>query len=285
MIHCSKIKLTLAMTAALTALVGCSSPGNTVTFDQLPDPAATPKAKWSDAMVYMNAMQISGMRDVPREMMGDASSQPAQGGNSTGVLDAATYGVGAVAPPSGMSGGAVAGVGLGLLLLGGGPTQPAQLPQVVAWVPSDLASSPEEAVQVALNEFNKSRAAVFQKQLPQELIATAYPESDSRSFGGKMPKASNLVLFSEEAKESPAFISAPKSYGPIHIVGHKVTEESIINASGFRNIHGSRANTVALSASLPDWFLIYVTSATRSKSDKLPPAVLRSGMSNYFIGK
>lgn len=74
MIHCSKIKLTLALTAALTALVGCSSPGNTVTFDQLPDPAATPKAKWSDAMVYMNAMQISGMRDVPREMMGDASS-------------------------------------------------------------------------------------------------------------------------------------------------------------------------------------------------------------------
>ena len=285
MIHPSKRKLTLALTAALTALVGCSSPGNTVTFDQLPDPATTPKAKWSDAMVYMNAMQISGMRDVPREMMGNVSSQPAQSGNSTGVLDAATYGVGTMAPPSGMSGGAVAGVGLGLLLLGGGPTQPAQLPQVVAWVPSDLASSPEEAVQVALNEFNKSKAAVFKKQLPQELIATAYPESDSRSFGGKMPKASNLVLFSEEAKESPAFISAPKSYGPIHIVGHKVTEESIINASGFRNIHGSRANTVALSASLPDWFLIYVTSATRSKSDKLPPAVLRSGTSNYFIGK
>ncbi|WP_219853364.1 hypothetical protein, partial [Stutzerimonas stutzeri] len=61
--------------------------------------------------------------------------------------------------------------------------------------------------------------------------------------------------------------------------------ESIINASGFRNIHGSRANTAALSASLPDWFLIYVTSATRSKSDKLPPAVLRSGTPNYFIGK
>lgn len=285
MIHPSKLKLTVALTAALTALVGCSTPGNTVSFDQLPDPATTPKTKWSDAMVYMDAMQISGMRDVPREMMGSSSSQPAQSGNSTGVLDAATYGVGVVSPPSGMSGGAAAGVGLGLLLLGGGPTLPAQLPQVVAWVPSDLASSPEEAAQVALNEYNKARAAVFKKRLPQELIAAAYPESDSRAFGGKLPKQSNLVPFTAEAKESPAFLSSPKSYGPIHIVGNKVTEESIINASGFRNIHGTRQNTVALSASLPDWFLIYVTTATRSKTDKLPPAVLRSGKANYFIGK
>lgn len=273
--------------AAITLLAGCASapPGPQITFDQLQNPDMTPREKWSDAMVYMEAMRVWGMRDVPREMMNSAATIQNEKGEVQGVLDAPTVTMTAVAPPSGMSSGAALGLGVGLMLLTTPPIQSAKLPQVAAWVPADLASSPEEAAKLAERTFHEAREKVFIKRLPQEIFTTAYANGDSRVFGKKFPKSSNLVMFDSAAKPSPSFVSSQTSYGPIFMYGNKIAQEVTLNAPGLGNIAGARDRLSELSAELPEWFVIYDTEKSFSKSNKAPPVVLHNGEAHYFIGK
>lgn len=279
--HHRKFRIGL-VAAAITLLAGCASAPSApkMSFEQMQDPKITPKDKWSDAMIYLEAMRIAGMKDVPRELLETTSLEPARGG----VLDGATAGLSAVSPPSHMSSGAAMGVGFGLMLLGGGTSNPVQLTQVAAWVPSDLASSPAEAAQVALNAFNEAREKTFKKRIQTKIYAATFPELDNRSHGGRFPVPSNLVLFSEEAKESPEFIKAPFSYGPIFLVDHHVRVEASKNVKGFMNLSGERSGLVSLSGALPDWFLIY--DAARSfKQQAVPAVIMRKGVEHQFHGK
>lgn len=138
----------LAATVAL--LVGCSGTQGNRTV-QLPDPDDVPREKWSDAMHVLTAMGISGQRDVPIELAGAVNDVSSSGGSVGGLGDAGLSAVSFASPPTVLSGGAAAGIGLGLMLLGGS-SDPARVTQVVAWVPSDQASSPGEASNLALHK-------------------------------------------------------------------------------------------------------------------------------------
>lgn len=274
--------------AALMAVVvsGCASGDGSskINISDLNDPATTPIEKWSDALRYMDAMGVYGMRDVPREMFDSTASQTVHNGASFGALDAATFGLSAASPPTGISSGAALGVGFGLMLLSG-PAQPVQVTQVAAWVPSDLASSPEDAAKLVERIYNEAREQVFVKKLPQDISLTKYPAASGLAFGKKFPTKNNLILFSEPAKESPWFITAPKSYGPIFIKDHKLSQEFSLNTKGLMNLKGVWEKTSEFSAALPEWFLIYTPAKSVSKTNKLPPVVFRSGAPSYFIGK
>lgn len=244
-----------------------------------------PVEKWSDALRIMDAMGVYGMRDVPKELAYSGepkSDQPATA--SYGALDAASFGLSAAAPPTGMSGGAALGVGFGLMLLSG-PVQPVQLVQVAAWVPSDLASSPEEAAKLVEEKFNEAREKVFIKKLPQDISMTKYPAGSGLAFGKKFPKKDNLVLFTEAAVTSPYFIQSENSYGPIFITDHKLSYEVSLNTKGVGNVVGNRAKITEFSAALPDWFVVYEPARSYSKTQKVPPVVLMGGRHNYFIGE
>lgn len=143
------------LAAAVAFLVGCSSTQSPKTV-QLPEPKDVPKEKWSDAMHVLTAMGVSGQRDVPIEMVGGVDRVSPTKSSVAGLGDAGLSAIGYVSPPSGMSGGAAAGVGLGLMLLGGS-SDPARATQVVAWVPSDQAGSPEEASALALQKVEEAR--------------------------------------------------------------------------------------------------------------------------------
>lgn len=271
--------------AAITLLVGCASapPGTTITFDQLQDPDTTLPTKWSNAMFYMKAMDIHGMRDLPRELV-ETTSHPTHGSGARGVVNAPTVGLSAVSPPTGMSGGASLGLGLGLMLLSAPIVQSAQVVQVAAWVPADLASSPEEAAKLAEFTYNEAREKVFVKRLPPNTSTTTYPNASGRAYGFKFPKKSNLMLFRAEAQTSPEFIKSRTSYGPIFIYGHKLSQEVILNTPGFVNIPGGREKIIAFSAVLPDWFVIYDT-AKSYKGTEAPPVILQGGEIHHFIGR
>lgn len=150
------------LAVAIALLAGCASQP-TISLDQLNDPATTPKEKWSEALTYLEAMGVTGMRDIPREVMDDLQRSSAQGAYSAGALDVGMAGLGIASGPSSIGGGAALGVGVGLMLIGGGASPMVDMIHVAAWVPFDLAGSPEEAVKVVDHEYNMARKRVFKR--------------------------------------------------------------------------------------------------------------------------
>ncbi|MHB0765822.1 hypothetical protein ACYCFC_15795 [Stutzerimonas sp. NM35] len=264
------------LVATLILLTGCASEPR-IAFDQLQDPKNTPKERWSDALTYLEAMGVWGMRDIPRDMLVELN-RPA-GAYSTGAIDVGMAGLGSVSGPSSMGGGAALGVGLGLMLLGGGASPMVDMIHIAAWVPSDLANSPEEAVKVVDNEYNMARKRVFKKDLSNEkMLITKYPQNHRASFGGELAIEKNLLQFDQPAQTSPSFLEAPMSYGPIFI------RRPIFYVDASKNSMDFRTAMKVLSADLPDWFIIYAPQQHLRKG-KTPPVVYRSGEENYFIGK
>lgn len=157
------------LVATVALLVGCSSTRGTSTA-QLPEPR-----EWSDAMHVLTAMGISGQRDVPIELAGAVDRASPASGSGTMVGDAGLSAVSFASPPTSLSGGAAAGIGLGLMLLGGS-SDPVRATQVVAWVPADQASSPEAASALALRKVEEARKRVFANGLSKLPMQTGkYP--------------------------------------------------------------------------------------------------------------
>lgn len=201
----------LAATVAL--LVGCSGNQGSRTV-QLPDPNDVPRGKWSDAMHVLTAMGISGQRDVPIELAGAVDGVSSAGGSVGGLGDAGLSAISFASPPTGLSGGAAAGVGLGLMLLGGS-SDPARVTQVVAWVPSDQARSPGEASNLALLKVEEVRKKIFSGGLSKLRIQTGkYPDSHSRAYASLADSyAERSIPFSDEVSTSPSFCSRRSATG------------------------------------------------------------------------
>ncbi|MFK1060596.1 hypothetical protein ACIUYK_22345 [Pseudomonas aeruginosa] len=276
MLKISKI-IQASLLGTMMTLAGCASEP-LITYDQLQDPKDTPKEQWSDALTYLEAMGVHGMRDIPKDLLAEVS-HPSAGAYGTGALDVGLVGLGAVSSPSSMGGGAALGVGLGLMLLGGGIPQTVSSIQVAAWVPASLADSPEEAVRVVDNEYNSARKRAFKKGLSKEkMLITKYPQNHTESYGDEIAIEQNLLQFDQPAKVSPSFLEAPMSFGPIFI------RRPIFYVDARRNSMEVREAMQALSAELPDWFIIYSPPQYLRKG-KTPPVVYRSGEEKRFIGK
>lgn len=263
---------------AIAALVGCAS-DPTIPFEQLQDPATTPKEKWSDAMVVADAMGFGGLRDIPREIAeAHGATNSASSGAQAPAGSAVTAGIGYVSPPTGISGGAALGVGVGLMLLGGGGG-PTSTSQVVAWVPSDQATTPEEAAAYAQQVYEGVRAELFPKRSNIKSQTGKYATGSGRSYatladiGEEQP-----VPFDLEARPSPDFISAPESYGPIFIRQTQFTVDAM------KNGHTWIEAMQMTSERLPEWFYIYQPGQKLRRNSR-PTVIYSQGQALYFIGK
>ena len=266
----------LAATVAL--LVGCSGTQGARTV-QLPEPKDVPREKWSDAMHVLTAMGISGQRDVPIELAGAVNDVSSSGGSVGGLGDAGLSAVSFASPPTVLSGGAAAGIGLGLMLLGGS-SDPARVTQVVAWVPSDQASSPGEASNLALHKVEEVRKKIFPGGLSKLRIQTGkYPDSHSRAYASLADSyAERPIPFSDEVSTSPSFLQSPLSYGPIFIRHNQFTLDA------YKNDMTTSETMLLASQHLPEWIYIY-HPGQRLRKNSIPAAIFNQGRALYFIGK
>lgn len=264
--------------AAIALLVGCSSSPKTAPV-QLPDPQQVPKEQWSDAMHVLTAMRISGQRDVPRALADSyRNSAPGSSADMAGA-DAAIAGVSLAAPPGGLNGGAAASVNLGLMMLGGS-SDPAHATQVVAWVPSDLASSPEEASALALAKVQEARKKVFVKGMSKlPMHVGKFPDGHSRAYASLSDSyAERPIPFTDSAAPAPVFVKSATTYGPIFIRDNQF----ILDAS--KNDMGASEAMQLASRYLPEWIYIYHPGQKLRKSS-VPAAIFNQGEAKYFIGK
>jgi hypothetical protein len=246
---------------------------------QLPEPKDVPREKWSDAMHVLTAMGISGQRDVPIELSGGVDGASPVGGSGAVLGDAGLSAVGSASPPTGLSGGAAAGIGLGLMLLGGS-SDPARTTQVVAWVPADQASSPDAASALALRKVEDARKKVFANGLSKLPMQTGkYPDGHARGYASLADSyAERPIPYSDEVSKSPSFLRSPLSYGPIFIRDNQFTLDAYKN-----DMTTSEAMQLA-SQHLPEWIYIY-HPGQRLRKNSIPAAIFNQGRGLYFVGK
>jgi hypothetical protein len=265
------------LAAAVALLVGCSSTPEATTV--LLEPKDVPGEKWSDAMRVLTAMGISGQRDVPLELSGAVSGASHAGSSGAALGDAGLSAVGFVSPPIGLSGGAAAGLGLGLMLLGGS-SDPARTTQVVAWVPADQACTPDAASALALRKVEDARKKVFANGLSKLPMQTGkYPDGHPRGYASLADSyAERPTPYSDEVAKSPSFLHSPLSYGPIFIRDNQFTLDAYKN-----DMTTSEAMLLA-SQYLPAWIYIY-HPGQRLRKNSIPAAIFNQGRALYFVGK
>ncbi|SEJ48450.1 hypothetical protein SAMN04244579_04560 [Azotobacter beijerinckii] len=264
----------LLCTALATALlVGCASKEPQGPQITLQDPEQTPREKWSEAMkILRDDLGIKGMKDVPVETARQYGliagvSEPARGnGGSMGDL-------------------AFGGLGAALFLI---PTGQAlgswQIRQAAAWVPAGKAGNMAEAIQIAMDTWNKARAQAFSDLANLKVKPSALPDNSPGQYAGPKERfMENPILPSGGLVTSPSFTPAGKYYGPIFISGfHK---QLTVDSSG-SDIERDKAMKL-LSTQLPEWFVIY--SSGQQKSGRriipYPPSILVAGKEYLFIGK
>lgn len=267
------------LAATIALLAGCSSSPK-ATSVQLPDPQNVPKEKWSDAMHVFTAMNFTGQRDIPRELAESVTgTAPTHTVGGTGAADAAITSVSLSSPPSGLSGGAAAGVSLGLMLLGGG-SHPAHTSQVVAWVPTNIASTPDEAAAIALQKVEEARIKVFVKGISKlPMHVGKYPDGHSGAYASLADSyAERPIPFTSIATPSPTFIKSENSYGPIFIRDNQF----VLDAS--KNSITESEAMLLVSEQLPEWIYIY-NPGQRLRKNSIPAAIYSHGKAMYFIGK
>lgn len=253
----------MALAGAIALLVGCGSTPQQPKVP-LPDPQTVPREQWSQALTVFDAMGLKGQRDIPKSMLGQGQSQ--QLGMSNVVGSAGDVFVG----PS-------LGLGLGLFLLGGGGSPAEALPQIAVWVPADLVTSPEEAVSLAVSEWNKARNQVLNGNIRNIPVVTGkYPYGWNPSVAFASIQDSLLdkpIQISEGPHTGPSFINSKAVYGPIFIYPNSINIES-------HDIDKSAPELMEMLASnLPDWFYLYYPG---SKFNKTPlPAGVFNGANTY----
>lgn len=275
--HSAAIRAGL-LTAAVALLVGCSSAPKATTV-QLPDPKDVPKEKWSDAMHVLTAMNISGQRDVPRELVasGPITASPSAGGSA--VADVAVAAGGYASPPSGVSSNAALSLGVGLFLLGGS-SDPAHTYQTAAWVPTTMANSPEEASALVLKLVEEAEIKAFPHNRSKlKFLVGKYPSGHGKTYASPADFLNDKpVPFTEEPTTAPSFVNASQAYGPIFLLKEQYTIDGIKN-----DITTVEAMT-RMSGILPDWFYMY-HPGQKLRKNSVPATIINKGQALYFIGK
>ena len=264
--------------ATVALLVGCSGTQGARTV-QLPEPKDVPREKWSDAMHVLTAMGISGQRDVPIELAGAVDRASPASGSGTVLGDAGLSAVSFASPSTGLSGGAAAGISLGLMLLGGS-SDPVRATQVVAWVPADQASSPDAASALALRKVEDARKKVFANGLSKLPMQTGkYPDGHARSYASLADSyAERPIPYSDKVSKSPSFLRSPLSYGPIFIRDNQFTLDA------YKNDMTTSEAMQLVSQHLPEWIYIY-HPGQRLRKNSTPAAIFNQGRALYFVGK
>lgn len=264
----------LLCTALATALlVGCASKEPQGPQITLQDPEQTPREKWSDAMkILRDDLGIKGMKDVPVETARQYGliagvSEPVRG-NSGSMGDLAFGGVGAA-----------------LFLIPTGQVMgPYQHDQATAWVPVGKAGNMAEAIQVAMNVWNKARARAFADPKTLNIKPSALPDNSPDQYAGlKEAFLKHPTPPSGGPVDGPSFAPKGKYYGPIFL--SRFHRQLTVDVSGN---HIEREKAVKLlSSQLPSWFVIYNSGQPEVGRGitPFPPSVLVAGKEYTFIGK
>ncbi|MBG6289458.1 hypothetical protein N5C93_27460 [Pseudomonas nitroreducens] len=255
----------LALISFVTALVGCAT---TQQQAPLPDPQTVPRQQWSDALTVFDAMGLKGQRDIPKELLGQAQEQSQAANVSAGAGDLAV--------------GPSAGLGLGLFLLGGGGSPAEGLPQIAAWVPAELASTPEEATALVAKEWDQARLRVFKTDLASIPTTTAkYPYGWSAKIAYASMKEYYLGQPLQPDKGplvAPAFIKHQQVYGPIFVFPTQLPVDQ-----SRHDLTAPQAMS-ELAKNLPDWFYLYYPGSKYSK--EVHPAGVFNGIRTLrFVSK
>jgi hypothetical protein len=267
--------LSSLLVVSIALAVGCSSTPQI----ELPEPKDVPREQWSDAMLILDAMGITGQRDIPRQlaMSGATATGPAPGGSSAGNLASAAGSF--ASPPTGFSSGGALGLSLGLMLLGGGAS-PVQTYQTVAWVPAELVNSPQEASALVLKTMEDTRIKVFaHKRSALNVTVGKYVRASGRAY---LTPADiyhgRPVQLDTAAMPAPAVTHQGQVYGPIFVHRDQYTIDANKN-----DIETLEAMT-RMSKALPEWFYLY-HPGQKLRKNSVPARILNKGESMYFVGK
>ncbi|SEJ58317.1 hypothetical protein SAMN04244579_04854 [Azotobacter beijerinckii] len=264
----------LLCTALATALlVGCASKEPQGPQITLQDPEQTPREKWSDAMkILRDDLGIKGQKDVPLETARQYGliagvPKPARGnGGSMGDL-------------------AFGGVGAALFLIPTGQVMgPFQHDQATAWVPVGKAGNMAEAIQIAMDVWNRARARAFTDPTTLYVKPSVLPDNSPDQYAGlKEAFFKRPTPPSGGPVDGPSFTPKGKYYGPIFLSGFHTQLTVDVSES---DIERNKAVKL-LSAQLPDWFVIY--NSGQPKAGKgitpFPPSILVAGKEYDFVGK
>ncbi|QCT95428.1 hypothetical protein FEV13_00315 (plasmid) [Stutzerimonas degradans] len=266
------------LTAAAILLAGCSSSPKEPTV-QLPDRHSVPKEKWSDAMHVAEAMGLTQQRDVPREHAQGGDANAGAGAGSSSVADLGLAAGGYAAPPSGVSSGAALGLGVGLFLLGGGSTPSARF-QTAAWVPTTLASSPEEASALVSKIVEEARIKAFpEKRSALKTQVAKYPANHMKTYANPVDMFNEKpVPFDGKPMKAPSFIEAEEVYGPIYVLNEQYSVD------GMKNDMTIIEAMEHMSGIMPDWIYIY-HPGQKLRKNSIPSRIINKGKTMYFIGK
>lgn len=267
--------------AALAALAGCAASPKAAEV-QLPDPKTVPREKWSDAMIVLSAMGIDGQRDIPKELAGQVPGTIDHGSNPTGSsADLAMGAVGFASPPTGFSSGGALGMGIGLFLLGGGGAQQVGITQIAAWVPAELASSPEEAARIVAVEWDKARNALGKGNVSKVKTVTAkYPHGTVRNEYATVADSylRRPVQPDQPSHQAPLLVSAKNAFGPIFILPDQVAVDASKN--GLEKPEQMRA----VANYLPEWFFLYYPGL-KERNRMVPAVIYTKNKTMFFVGK
>ncbi|UCL90275.1 hypothetical protein [Pseudomonas sp. HS-18] len=255
----------LIIAGILAALAGCASAPSQ---PPLPDPQTVPRQQWSDALTIFDGMGLRGQRDIPKEMVDQAQGQSQAVNVSAGAGDLAV--------------GPSAGLGLGLFLLGGGGSPAEGLPQIAAWVPAELASTPEAATALVAKEWEQARQRVFKTDLASIPTTTAkYPYGWSAKIAYASMKEYYLgqpLQLDKGPVPGPAFMKNRQVYGPVFVFPTQLPVDE-----GRHNLTAPQA-MAELAKNLPDWFYLYYPGSKYSK-EVLPAGVFNGTQTLRFVSK
>ncbi|PTQ68198.1 hypothetical protein [Pseudomonas sp. GV071] len=149
--------------------------------------------------------------------------------------------------------------------------------QLVAWVPEDIASSPEKAVEISSKAYIEASANARARSEEERQRMLKYPVRYvlGQPYGEGGPVHASAQLLDLIANHTPALVDAPpfmntrsKVYGPIFIGawgGHSKAED--VQA------------TLRMSSLLPHWFYIY----SPGLAGVTPPSIMNRGKQQLFI--
>ncbi|GAB3472876.1 hypothetical protein [Azotobacter salinestris] len=163
----------LCSALATVLLAGCASKEPSAPQITLQDPEQTPREKWSEAMkILHDDLGIKGMKDVPVETARQYGliagvSEPVRG--NQGSMGDLAFG----------------GVGAALFLIPTGQVMgPNQHDQASAWVPVEKAGNMVEAIQIAIDVWNKARARAFADPTTLYVKPSALPDNSPEQYAG-----------------------------------------------------------------------------------------------------
>lgn len=149
--------------------------------------------------------------------------------------------------------------------------------QYAAWVPEELATNADEAVEISKRKVLEAAANVYahSEKERQEILASEVPYILSQPYGEGSPLHAYVQLYDLIADHSPSLVDAPsfmttrhKVYGPIFI--------------GIRGGHTDAEHvqkTLETSGQLPDWFYIY----SPGYAGVAPRSIMNQGKQYLFI--